>query len=371
MTSSPATTPKRKRRSTESEMGDRVPTIDADAHVIETDRTWDFMEEAERRFRPVSVTSSDGAAGATQREFWRIGERIIPRRFFDVARTGASIETQELLDIEARLRHMDELGVDVHVLYPTIFLRPFTTKPEVEAALYKSYNRWMADTWAKGGGRLRWAVLVPTMTMELAVRELAWAVEHGACAVFIRGGEGDRLLSDVYFHPLYAAASRLNVPLCIHAGNGSFHVQDLYGSETAVISRAKFSSLGAIHEIILSGLPATFPELRFGVIETSASWVPYLCHDLAARLARMFDRQIDNTAILRDNHIYVACQTDDDLPYVLKYAGEDQLVIGSDYGHADTSSELEALRHLKESGTLAPAVVDKILDDNARALYGL
>jgi len=29
-----------------------MPIIDADAHVIETDRTWDFMEEAERGFRP-------------------------------------------------------------------------------------------------------------------------------------------------------------------------------------------------------------------------------------------------------------------------------------------------------------------------------
>ena len=121
----------------------------------------------------------------------------------------------------------------------------------------------------------------------------------------------------------------------------------------------------------MSGLPAKFPGLRWGVIETSASWVPYLCHDLAARFARMYDKKFDGRTMLRDNRVYVACQTDDDLPYVLKYAGEDHLVIGSDYGHADTSSELEALRHLKEGGELPARVIDKILDDNARALYGL
>jgi predicted TIM-barrel fold metal-dependent hydrolase len=75
--------------------------------------------------------------------------------------------------------------------------------------------------------------------------------------------------------------------------------------------------------------------------------------------------------VLRRNRIYVACQTDDDLPYVLKYAGEDQLVIGTDYGHNDTSSEILALRKLKEDGTVPPRIVNKILDDNARALYGL
>src|SRR5687768_14656144 len=36
-----------------------------------------------------------------------------------------------------------------------------------------------------------------------------------------------------------------------------------------------------------------------------------------------------------------------------------------------TERVLEALRHLKHDGSLDPKVVDKILDDNARALYGL
>jgi hypothetical protein len=46
-------------------------------------------------------------------------------------------------------------------------------------------------------------------------------------------------------------------------------------------------------------------------------------------------------------------------------------VIGTDYGHADTSSQIEALRLLKTEGKVAPSVVDRILDANARALYGL
>jgi predicted TIM-barrel fold metal-dependent hydrolase len=75
--------------------------------------------------------------------------------------------------------------------------------------------------------------------------------------------------------------------------------------------------------------------------------------------------------IIRDNLVYIACQTDDDLPYVLKYAGEDNIVIGSDYGHNDTSSEIEALRLLKKKGEVEPRIIDKILYDNAKALYGI
>ena len=47
------------------------------------------------------------------------------------------------------------------------------------------------------------------------------------------------------------------------------------------------------------------------------------------------------------------------------------MVIGSDYGHNDTSTELEALRTLADAGSVDERVLTKILDDNPRRLYGL
>jgi predicted TIM-barrel fold metal-dependent hydrolase len=67
----------------------------------------------------------------------------------------------------------------------------------------------------------------------------------------------------------------------------------------------------------------------------------------------------------------VTCQTDDDLDHVLGYAGEDNLVIGTDYGHADNAVEIEALRKLRADGKLPGRVIDKILQDNPAAFYGL
>ncbi len=46
-------------------------------------------------------------------------------------------------------------------------------------------------------------------------------------------------------------------------------------------------------------------------------------------------------------------------------------MIGSDYGHSDTSSELEALRSLRTSGRLEPRIVDKILSHNPAQLYAI
>ena len=46
-------------------------------------------------------------------------------------------------------------------------------------------------------------------------------------------------------------------------------------------------------------------------------------------------------------------------------------LIGTDYGHHDPSSEVMAVKLLRADDRLAPGVADKILEDNARALYGL
>ena len=342
-----------------------MPTVDADAHVIETERTWDYIEGAEKRYRPVGIKGAD--ASGTQKEYWLIDGRVFPRRSNIGADTNEA--TREMTDIAGRLRHMDELAVDVHVLYPTLFLRPVSDKPGVEAALYRSYNRWLADIWRQGNGRLLWAAMAPILSMDETLEELRWAKQHGAVAVFMRGVEHERRLSDSYFFPLYEEASNLGLAIGIHSGNGNFDIHDFYADEVG-FAKFKLAVLGGFHSLLMSEVPKQFPKLRIGIIEISAQWVPYALHDLGMRFARL-GKSFDHCAALRDNHIWVACQTDDDLPYVLKYAGEDNLVIGSDYGHADTSSELEALRNLRHSGEVPASVLDKILDSNARSLYGL
>jgi predicted TIM-barrel fold metal-dependent hydrolase len=264
---------------------------------------------------------------------------------------------------------MDELEVDVQVLYPTIFLRPFTRRPEVELAVTRSYNRWLVDIWKQAPERLRWAAVLPLLSMDKALAEARFAKENGACAIFMRGLEGDKRVSDSYFFPLYQEAGRLNLPVCVHSATGSFAVHEYFLDECG-FNKFKLAVVGSFHSLIFNRVPEKFPDTKWGFIEVSAQWVPYAIHDFARRFERQ-GRAVDKSAVLRKNKIWVACQTDDDLPYVIKYSGDDMLVIGTDYGHNDTSSEILALRKLQEDGALPPPVVRKILDDNARALYGL
>ena len=106
-----------------------------------------------------------------------------------------------------------------------------------------------------------------------------------------------------------------------------------------------------------------------GLHRDKRQWLPYAFNDLKLRFKRK-DRSFESDP-LKANKMYVACQCTDDLDYFLRDGGADNLVIGTDYGHADTSAQIEALRLLKKEEKIDKSVIDRILDDNARALYGL
>lgn len=336
-----------------------MPTIDADAHVIESEQTWSYISD--EKLKPYLIQP-----GGARPQNWLVDGRVF-NRGVNVNRE-LSEAIREMRDIGGRLKHMDELNIDVQVLYPSLFLRPLTSKPDVEAAICRSYNQWLIDICRKGEGRLRWIAVVPLIDIASAVTEVQFAKANGACGIFMRGLVDDKRLSHSLFFPLYAEAQNSDVPICVHASTGSFDWVQLFEGENGFM-RFKVPVLSAFHSIVHDGIPAKFPKLRFGFIEVRAQWVPYM----AVEIAKRFECENKSVArnIIRDNRVYVACQTDDDLPYVLKYSGEDNIVIGSDYGHNDTSSEIEALRLLKEKGEVEPRIIDKILYDNAKALYGI
>ena len=340
-----------------------MAVIDSDAHVVETERTWEFMEDFESSFKPEVVVPKAGG----DREYWMVEGRTFAKNS-NIGKDTPD-EAREMSDIDSRLAHMDELGVDVHVLYPTIFLRPLTRRPDAEVALCKSYNRWLADIWRKGGGRLRWVVLPPVMSLDKVIEELQFGKENGACGVYMRSADGDRRLSDSYYAPMYQEAAKLDLPICVHASTGNFGMYDLFSQDSG-FSQFKLPVVGASHGLLMKGTPEKYPDLRWAFIEVSSQWIPYALNNLELRFRRIGKEWLGKDT-LRENRMYVACQTSDDIAYVVDSVGDENIIIGTDYGHNDTSSELIALRKLREDAKIDPATVDKFLDRNAKTLYAL
>lgn len=360
-------------------MANSFPVIDADAHVIETEHTWDYMEPSEQKYRPrLFYTPEDET-----RQYWVIDDKIRGFRFPTLSeqqlrdfsdRAGRNFATpqaaRELDDVELRLKHMDELGIDIQVLHNTFWIEQVTTRPEVEAALCRSWNRWLADVYKKSNGRLRYSCVVPALNIDEAVTQIKFAKEHGAAAVCMRPLEGDRHLTDPDFYPIYQTASDLDLAIAVHIANGNPENADLYRLAPAGrFAQFRVPTVTACFGLIMSEIPEMFPKLRWGFIEASAQWVPWLYREAAIRY-RVAGRAFPENVFERYN-IFVTCQTNDDIPYIIRYAGEDRLVIGTDYGHTDPSSAVTALNEFQRMEGIDSAVKEKILSHNAKALYGL
>jgi hypothetical protein len=119
-----------------------MATIDADAHVIESEQTWEYIEND--KIRPVLLIPSRGGL-----QHWLVDGRVFHR--------GVNVNRElpeairDMRDIEGRLRHMDALGIDIQVLYPSLFLRPLTAKPEVEEAICLSQLQPVAHRYLPKG----------------------------------------------------------------------------------------------------------------------------------------------------------------------------------------------------------------------------
>ena len=347
--------------------------IDADAHVDETEETWEYMDSAELRYKPVLLDPPGWGylvKDSRPHPLWLIAGNVRLKRYRDDELTGTTQATRELVDVDARIKQMDELGIDVQVLYPTMFLHAVTTQAEVEWAIHGAYNRWLADKTARAGGRLRWAYLPSVLNVAKSAAELEWAREHGACAVMKKGVEYNRAADDPYFFPLYAEAERLDLPICFHQGSGTLQSNAGDGA-----SMQRLSVVSAFSSLTEGKVSEAFPRLRFGFIEAGASWIPYVIKELGMRGKSARAPYDFKTELLQHHNFFVTCDTEDDIPFLLdRYGGEDYLMIGTDYSHQDSSAELrahEAVMQMGGQGTISAAAAEKIATTNARRLYGL
>lgn len=368
-------------------------TIDADTHTVETDRTWDFLAPSDSHFRPVLSAPE----GFDYRKQWTFeGKPIglfLPERASvskELSRVaGISFSTpdeaRELDDVSSRLSHMDELGIDIQVMHNTMFNLHVTDRPDVEFALTTCWNRWAADIQSRSDDRLRWSAVLPLLSIDEAVVELRRAVGDGACAVFMRPVEANRMPFDSYFFPIYEEAEKLNVPIGFHVGNGNRQMHEIMawglegrgeplrpeklgqsGFMFRLLTAATFQSL------IYQGVPQLFPKLRWATLEATARWLPFALGDVLRR-AKYVGQGAEKTAadLMRENNFYVQVQFGDDLPYLLEWSSEDHLVIGTDYGHTDTSADIESFREFREAGGVDASIIDKMFSDNPASLYNI
>jgi predicted TIM-barrel fold metal-dependent hydrolase len=354
--------------------------IDADAHVDECKDTWEYFPKSSWDVRPVEMTFDDDGPGYLRGRPSR-GVFIDGEVYRHILRpndnTGTTIETRELRDVPGRLRHMDELDVEAQILFPTTFLTEVTARPEIEVPLYEAYNRWIGDRCKDSNGRLRWAAILPLHSMPDALRELKRAREDGATAVYKRGFEcNERRAGDPYFHPVYELAQELEMPVCMHIARPyTGHHNALSKTHGGIFSCAYTQD--AFLSILMDGVAAKFPRLRFAFVEAAAGWLPYTLW--LSSFEKLFTNVQDASAlapgafaeVLASNRLYVTCEATENLGVIIDQVGDANLCIGSDYGHSDRAAIREAHRMVTKRGDITAESAVRLTDTNARTLFGL
>ncbi len=343
--------------------------IDADTHVLETSETWDFLKADEAKWRPLSIdTDGRQAEWRGAKQLWSIESQLIPRG--EPSGPGMPpVPVRTMQDPAGRMAAMDRLGTDVQVLISTFFLAADIRRSEIQVALARSYNRWLSARCAGSGGRLRWSIAPPLKDISASVSEIEWGAANGAASVLMRPLEDKRLLTDPYFYPVYAAAERLNLAIGVHIGNVD---TPIYQNREAVIYSVT-PMAGAFVTLFQSDITRQFPKLRFGFLEAGSEWLPFALREISRGVQHGGIRK--TVAVggepLKGTNFFIACTMDEDLPHILKFAGPDNLVVGTDFGHQDFGTDVNAIEVIAARTDVDPDTTARIINHNGRRLYGL
>ena len=93
-------------------------------------------------------------------------------------------------DPAARLADMDAMGVDVAVVFPTLFAEylPMVDNPVAAGVLAQAYNDWIWDFAAATDGRVHPVAILPLQSVLLSLQELERVAAKGFRSVLMRPG---------------------------------------------------------------------------------------------------------------------------------------------------------------------------------------
>jgi predicted TIM-barrel fold metal-dependent hydrolase len=273
------------------------PVIDADGHLIP--------------FMPLVLDLAADLAGKAVAD--RLGRYLVSReseaRGFLPARSFFGLPARNTLDrMTATLprllyRRLDELGIDLAMLYPTGLGMLTCPDDEVRQAATRAYNTYIAEAYAPYRDRLEPVAMIPVFTPGEAVAELDVAVNTLGLKAVVMSGVVPRMtrsngtaiawvdcLGHGSFHnydPLWDRCSKLGVVPTFH-GIG-------YGWGSRVSSNNYvFNHLGnfaaaqeaVCRSLVMGGVPGRFSELRFAFLEGGVAWGAQLLADLIGHHAK-------------------------------------------------------------------------------------
>lgn len=188
-------------------------------------------------------------------------------------------------DPGARVRRLDEMGLDAAVVFPNFGLlweRPLSGSLPALTANMAAWNRWCAEVVRTSGGRL-------LAVGHLSLRDAAWAEDQisrlasaGVSLAMIAPAPVDgRPLSDPAHDRLWQAFVEHGVTPVFHVADQPRIFDDAWytdgGAGLVPVMESVFlytAPAVAVTDLIVNGVFERHPGLRVGIVELSSIWVP-------------------------------------------------------------------------------------------------
>lgn len=236
---------------------------------------------------------------------------------------------------EARLRDMDDTGVEMQVLSTIPVLFNYWARAEDGWETSRFFNDHIAETAAMHARRFIGIGTVPMQDVDLAIREMERCVQElGMPGLEIGSNINGLNLGDASFFPFYRRAEELGCALFVHPWDmmGETQMQK-YWLPWLVGMPAETSR--AICSMIFSGVLETFPKLRVAFAHGGGSFPFTLGRIEHGYRVRPDLVAVDNTvppsAYLGRFWIDSLVHDERALRFVLDLMGEEYVCLGSDY----------------------------------------
>lgn len=303
-------------------------------------------------------------------------------------------------DSDRRIAELEADGVVAEVVFPNTVPPFFPTgalvaRPpapeefELRLAGIRAHNRWFAAWCGEHSERRAGMANIFLNDVNEAIVDVRFAKENG-----LRGGvllpavpDDTKHIKPLYapdYDPLWAECEKLDVVVNHHSGGGSPDYGPYAAAGVLWLAETTFFSRRALTHLLMGGVFARFPRLRFVLTEQGAAWIPPLLaqldgyHDQMRRTGRVGELKYTEDQILPEPpSFYFArnCWVGASFPSPAEAAsrhliGIDRFMWGSDYPHYESTYPYtrEGLRR-SFAGT-DEAEMRRVLGGNAAAVYG-
>lgn len=281
------------------------------------------------------------------------------------------------VDRDARLKFMDDEGIDGCMLYPSLGVQveqALSHDPPATYANLRAFNMYLEDDWGYGAdGRIYAVPLMSLLDLDMAIEELERVLALGAKAIHVRTGPiNGRSPADPYFDPFWARLNEAGALLSIHSSCNVYYekIASLWGEDPdppysnitpfqMYIGQGERPMADMLASLTMHGLFTRFANIRAVAVESGSVWLAHLlesldhCAVIAWRSKLAPDLGAKPSEILRER-LYISPYWEDDLDELTRHFPADHVVFGSDWPHA------EGMAHPRDYITKASRLGDEL-----------